>query len=581
VARHGASTRGALRRGLIGGGRSGWDRRRLLALLLLLPAAVLLVLVFYLPVGTALLEGFRPEPGAGAYSPGRFLELLRDPYILGLLRFTAWQAFLSAGLSVVIGVPLGYLLANRSFPGKSFVSSLMMVPFVMPAITVALGFLIMYGVNGWFNEALEALFGFKVRVLHTLWAIVLAHAFYNGPLVARMTQGAWERLDPALEESARTLGAGPLAVFRDVTLPAIAPGILSGAVLAFIYCFMSFPIVLSLGGARYSTLEVEIFTLMRVLLDYETAAALAAVQAGVSLLFAYVFLRLEGRAPHLFASARGRRTTPLGGRWRDAWLWVLLAALAVFFLGPMLSIVADSVQNPAAPCRCGRTSASSPRGTTSIWAGRRCGPLKTPAVRGDAALIALAAGASFVYATVRFIRRRLPLLETLSLAPVAVSSVALAYGVSVAFRGPLQFVPQELRIPLVHAVLAFPFVVRAFRPVLEGVDARLVEAARTLGAGRWRAFVDIELPMAMTGLLVAFALSFGLSVSETTATLMLARPDQVTMPVSVYRFLAARDFQSASAMAVLLMAVTGGVFLLAETFSGWLRRRQGGMADER
>src|SRR5690606_2623703 len=98
-------------------------------------------------------------------------------------------------------------------------------------------------------EALEALFGVKVRVLHTLWAIVLAHAFYNGPLVARMTQGAWERLDPALEESARTLGAGPLAVFRDVTLPAIAPGILSGAVLAFIYCFMSFPIVLSLGGA--------------------------------------------------------------------------------------------------------------------------------------------------------------------------------------------------------------------------------------------------------------------------------------------------------------------------------------------
>jgi len=84
--------------------------------------------------------------------------------------------------------------------------------------------------------------------------------------------------------------------------------------------------------------------------------------------------------------------------------------------------------------------------------------------------------------------------------------------------------------------------------------------------------------MAATGLLVAFALSFGLSVSETTATLMLARPDQVTMPVSVYRFLAARDFRSASAMAVLLMAVTGGVFWLAEMLAAWLRRRQGGTA---
>ena len=147
---------------------------------LLLPAAALLIFVFYLPVGTALLEGFREEPGSSAYSLRRFIELLTDPYILGLLRFTAWQAFLSAALSVVIGVPLGYLLANRSFPGKSLVSSLMMVPFVMPAITVALGFLLMYGVNGWFNEALDALFGVKVRVLHTLWAIVLAHAFYNG-----------------------------------------------------------------------------------------------------------------------------------------------------------------------------------------------------------------------------------------------------------------------------------------------------------------------------------------------------------------------------------------------------------------
>src|SRR5690606_5817940 len=185
-----------------------------------------------------------------------------------------------------------------------------------------------------------------------------------------------------------------------------------------------------------------------------------------------------------------------------------------------------------------------------------------------AASVALAAGSTFVYATVRVLRRPVPLLETLSLAPIAVSSVALAYGISVAFRGsPLNVLSPDLRIPLVHAVLAFPFVVRAFRPVLQGVDGRLIEAARTLGAGRWRAFVDIELPLALTGLLVAFALSFGLSVSETTATLMLARPDQVTMPVSVYRFLASRDFQSAAAMAVLLMAVTGGVFLLTETVS--------------
>lgn len=558
--------------------------RRWLAALLLLPAAALLILIFYLPVGIALLEGLRAPSGSATYSIARFVELLTDPYILGLIRFTAWQAFLSAVISVIIGVPLGYLLANRSFPGKSFVASLTMVPFVMPAVTVALGFLLMYGTNGWFNETLSSLFGFKVRVLHTLWAILLAHAFYNAPLVARMTQGAWERLDPALEESARTLGAGPLSVWRDVTLPAVLPGILSGAVLAFIYCFMSFPIVLSLGGARFSTLEVEIYTLMRVLLDYEMAAALAAIQAAVSLLFAYVFLKLEGRTPHTFASSRARKTASLGmRRLGDVPMWLLLAALTLFFAGPLASIVADSVRDGAG----GVSLQAYERILTANYDFHLGGPpvrsiqnsLRFAAI---AAVLALTTGVSFVYATVRVLRRRQPLLETLSLAPMAVSSVALAYGISIAFRGPLQLVPHDWRIPLVHAVLAFPFVVRAFRPVLQGVDVRLIEAARTLGAGRWRAFVDVELPMAMTGLLVAFALSFGLSVSETAATLMLARPDEVTMPVSVYRFLAARDFQSASAMAVLLMAVTGGVFLLAETLSAWLRRRwQGGSVHDR
>lgn len=550
------------------------------AILLLVPAAVLLVSLFYLPVGTALLEGFRAEPGGSTYSVRRFVELITDPYILRLIRFTAWQAFLSSLLSIAMGVPLAYILANRSFPGKSFVSSLMMVPFVMPAVTVALGFLLMFGTNGWFNETLHSLFGVKLRILHSLWAIVLAHAFYNGPLVARMTQGAWERLDPALEESARTLGAGPFTVFRDVTLPAILPGILSGGVLAFIYCFMSFPIVLSLGGARFSTLEVEIYTLMRVLLDYEMAAALAAIQAAVSLSFAYVFLRLEGKAPYMFASSRARRVTPLiAWSWRDVWLWVFLPALVILFIGPIVSIVVDSFRDGT-----GNVTLAVYERILTAHHDFHLGGAPVRSIQNSlrfaaiAASIALACGSTFVYATVRFMRRRVPFVETLSLAPIAVSSVALAYGISVAFRGsPLTLLSPDLRIPLVHAVLAFPFVVRAFRPVLQSVDVRLLEAARTLGAGRWRAFVDVELPLAITGLLVAFALSFGLSVSETTATLMLARPDQVTMPVSVYRFLASRDFQSAAAMAVLLMAVTGGVFLMTETLSSLMRRRwQGG-----
>lgn len=548
---------------------------------LLLPATVLLMFIFYMPVGTVLLEGFRsPVVSGPAFSLSRLTQLITDPYILRLIRFTSWQALLSALLSTAIGLPLAYLLANRSFRGKSFLSSFMMVPFFMPAVTVALGFLLMFGTNGWFNGILHSAFGVKIRILHTIWAIVIAHAFYNGPLVARMTQGTWERLDPALEESARTLGAGRFAVWRDVTLPAIFPGLLSGGLLAFIYSFMSFPIVLSLGGSRFSTVEVEIYTLIRVLLDYEMGAALAGIQAGLSLVFAYFFLKVEGRVPYMFASTRGRRLTPLFSRsLKDWWVWIFVFVTGILFIGPIASIIVDSVTNPS-----GDFSFLS---YARIFTADHNFHLGGPPVRSiqnsvkfglTAAFIALAAGVTFSYGIVRFLRRPIPFMETLTLAPIVVSSVALAYGILIAFRkAPLNVLSADLAIPMVHAVLAFPFVVRAFRPVLQSVDTKLIEAARTLGATRWRAFVDVELPMTMTGLLIAFAISFGLSVSEMTATLMLSRPDQVTMPVSVYRFLASRDFQSAAAMAVILMAVTGGVFLLTEMSAGYMRRR---IADE-
>src|SRR5690606_14319821 len=149
---------------------------------------------------------------------------------------------------------------------------------------------------------------------------------------------------------------------------------------------------------------------MRVLLDYEMAAALAAIQAGVSLLFAYVFLRLEGRTPHAFASSRRRRTTPVVSRWTDVWLWILLAVLTVFFVGPVATVVVDSVREP--------TGGVSLQPYDRVVTAGHDFPLGGPPVRAIqnslrfglvAASIALAAGVSFVYATVRFMRRRLPL----------------------------------------------------------------------------------------------------------------------------------------------------------------------------
>lgn len=535
-----------------------------------------LTLLFLLPMAWALGTGLRdPE---GGITLARYVDAARDPYIRRLIRRTAEQALLSAGLSVAVGVPLAHILVNRSFPGRRLLAALTLVPYVLPPVTVALGFLLTFGANGWFNRLLEAAFGVRVRLLYTLPAIVLAHAFYNAPVVARMTQAAWERLDPALEESARLLGARPGRVFRDVTLPAILPGVAGGAALAFIYSFMSFPIVLALGGARYSTLEVEIYTQVKVLLDYETGAALAAIQAAVSLLFARIFLRLPGSQARGLGTGPNRPAKPLLSLRAGALLELaFLAAAGVLFAGPVLAVVADSMNGPTGWSLNGYRRIFTLRHDAYVGTSPLSSIVASFRIGVWSSLLAVAAGLLFLLGLLRMKGKARSLLETLGMAPMVVSSVALGYGVILASRHwPLAALPPEARIACVQSVLAFPLVVRACRPAFESLDPRLVEAARTLGSRRLTAFRRVELPLAATAILLALALAFGLSLSEMSATMMLARPGFITMPVSVYRFLSARDFQGASAMAVVLMVAASAAFAAIELIGGRLRRRGGG-----
>ena len=541
--------------------------------------ALFLAAFFYLPILEVLSRGFR-GPGGG-FSLSTATALLQDPYIQRLIKFTALQALGSSALSALIGVPMAHVLARTEFPGRRMVSALTMLPFILPSITVALGFLLMFGTNGWLNQALRAAFGIELRVLHSLWAILLAHAFYNAPVVARMTQAAWEQIDPRLEESARSLGASPLAAWRDVTLPATLSGIAGGMALAFIYSFMSFPIVLALGGARYATLEVEIYTNVHILWDWETGAALAAIQAALSLAFVYVALRLQG-GPTAFGTGTlpgDAKRIPLFGRPSLGRLcaWLFVAACTVFFVGPIASIAVHALQGPGGGFDTGGFARIFSSRHSALIGNSPVDSIVTSLYFGAAAAaIAFVLGASFTYGLVRARPGGSAWIETLSLAPLVVSSVALALGSLILFgRPPFNAVPPDWRVIIVHSLVAFPFVVRAVRPVFAGLNPVFRESARTLGASPWRAFRSIELPLAAGGVAVALALAFGISVGETSATMMLARPGLVTMPVSVYRFLSARDFQSASAMALVLALVSGGVFAVVEIASRRLALRRG------
>lgn len=528
---------------------------------------------FYVPLGGLILRGLGSPDGLA-----RVGELVSDPYIQGVARFTVVQALLSTLASVAIGLPLAYVLATYRFPGQRLIRSLTIVPFTLPPITVALGFVLVFGNAGILNETLMSLFNLEnppLSILYSLVGIVLAHAFYNAPIVTRFTAAAWERLSPSYEESARALGASPRRAFVNVTLPMLAPSIVSGATLAFIYSFLSFPIVLALGGARFSTLEVEIYRQAIVQINYAEAATLATLELLIALLFTVGYLAIERRYARQVRLEAPRRRKPLFvGGWtllRRAGLYGFLALSVLLFLGPMLAVLVDSVsrpwQNTVVFSLDGYREVFAQGFSSLIGASPLQSVINSFSFAGATMAIALVCGT--LLATMlaqRRLRGRAP-LETVAMAPLAISSVALGLALLRVFnQPPLEISGTWIVVVVAHSALAIPFVIRVVRPALERLEGNLTDAARSLGASPWRATRDVRLPLIQGSLLTGAAFAFAISIAETSATLMLAEPGLLTMPVAVYHLLAAREFSAASAMSVIMMAVLTLAFVLIDRF---------------
>ena len=549
----------------------------------------LLALMFGYPVAIVLVEsiqvdgGFSLDPITAILTDefyfGVFARALSDPgvfvrefpdYRLGLFGFTAYQALLSTIASVLLGLPGAYVLARFEFPGRRTVRSLTAVPFVMPSIMVAIGFYATFGKNGVLNTVLRGLGLPTVELLGTLTIIVVAHAFYDAPLVARITAAAWEGVDSETTETARSLGASPLRAFRDVVLPQLLPAILTGALLTFIFSFMSFAIVLALGGLSLATVEVWVYDRVSQL-DYQTATALAVLEMLFSLALTYAYLRYEARQRAASTANPAERIDLVGSVSKGrlfAWGYAVVAF--VVFVGPMASMVIASVTGPEGfTLRNYRFLVERQASAYEFQVKPLTAVVNSLLFGGGTLLVAVPMGVFLAVVSTRNFRGR-KLVDTLGMAPFAVSGVVVGLGLLRGFVfGTEAFgyrftIAGPVAIVAAHAVGAYPFVTRNVAPALAGIDDSLVESARSLGASRTRVMLDIELPLVVPAILAGMAFAFAISIGEFDSTVILATGGtSYTMPVAIERFIG-RRLGPATAMGVVLLVVTGLSFVVID-----------------
>ena len=535
--------------------------------------AVFMGLFFALPVAAVVRRGL------GGAGPGAPFALLGSGSVRGVLWFTLWQAAASTVLTVAAALPAAGAVARLRFRGRRLFRALLTVPFVLPTIVVAAAF------EGLFDRF--GLDGGGLRMRHTVWAILLAHVFFNYAVVVRIVGAHWALLDTRMEDQARVLGAYRLQVFREIALPRLAPAVAASAAIVFLFTFTSFGVILVLGGPSHATLETEIYRHAIRRLDLTAAASLAVLQlAAVTALVATASI-LERRT----ASAEpvsGDASTRRGGLGSA----LNLSAAAVLLGLPLATLVERSLST-------GRDTSYSLRNYTALTERVALLPETALAATGNslafaaqATVLALTVGAAAAMLVLRCenppVRREARLLPARRVLgrvldvgltiPLGVSAVTMGLGYLLVLDGP----PIDLRssaavVPIAHAVVGIPFVVRTLVTAMRSVNPSLREAASVLGASPLRMRSEVELPVAARALAVGAGFAFAVSLGEFGATSFIPRsPETLTAPWALYRLLgmpgdALRG--QAMALAVLLMAVIAAAVLAMDSLGGALNRR--------
>lgn len=475
--------------------------------------------------------------------------------------------------AALVGVPLAFLFAKRSFPGRRLLGALLTLPVALPPLVGVVAFLFLYGESGFLARALTALLGLRESPwrLEGFWAILLVHAYSMYVYFFLFTRAALLRRDPALLEAAATLGAGRLRTLARITLPVLRPALVGSSLLVFLASLASFSAPYLFGGSyRVMTTQIVASKLNG---NDRMALTESLVLAAVALLALFLGGRLAGRGS-LTAGSRGRvaaETGELQGLLR--WLVPGLAwTVAGFLLLPHLTLLLLSLVPP----HTWTIEALPPVLSLSNWREllsdpRRLGPLWSSTWMATlASLGALTVGLA---AALVARRRREPgrsLLESLVSLPWAIPGTVFAVALGATFsvhdpwRGRFVLVGTIWLLPLAYLLRSLPLTGRAAIAGLRQLDPALEEAAASLGAGRGRTLARVTVPLLWPALAAGLSLAFITSLGDFVTSILLYTYANRPISMEILGALRLQETGLAAAYGVVLM-VLSTVALLAWT----------------
>lgn len=538
-------------------------------ILWLIPIAFLLVFYVY-PLSSIFRASFARSEDE-FYSP--IINVISSISTWRIIGFTFWQASLSTLLTLIIGLPGAYLFARYDFRGKTLIRALTVIPFVLPTLVVAAAFNSLLGPGGWLNIIFMELLNLSsppIQFVNSLFAILVAHVFYNITIVLRMVGDFWSHIDPRMTQAAQVLGASRSQSLLKVTLPIIMPAIITAALLVFIFNFTSFGVILVLGGPRFATLEVEIYYQTIGLFNLPTAAVLSVIQLICTLLLTVAYTRLSAQLNRPISLRPQKYTQSKLKSWKNRLFAAVMVLIILFILlTPLLALVSRSFIRTTPDID--QVSTLQSKLTLDFY--RELSINRRDSLFYSPPSTAIIVSLSYAVLTVLLaLFLGLPaawvltmekqslfnqILDPLIMLPLGTSAVTLGLGFIIALsKPPLDLRASLLLIPIAHTLVAFPFVIRSLTPSLRSINPRIRDAAKMLGASNFEVAKRIDLPIVGRAMLVAATFAFAISLGEFGATALISRPEYPTIPIMIYRFISqpgSLNYGQAMALSTILM----------------------------
>ena len=521
---------------------------RLKRVLLWSAPVVFMLVLFYWPLLNVFFLALGPDIAGMVHN---------ESSVWPVLWFTVWQAFVSTGICLIIGIPGAYVLYRKSFKGAHFLQSIITVPFMLPSLVVAIAV-----------TEVGALIGGIDPVI----AIILANVFANYAVVVRNIGSQWQTLSKSTEEYSEVSGIGRFKTALRVSLPQLKSSIRASSAIIMLYCASSYGIVLSLGGGQVNTLETAISISVLERLDFAHGALLALLQIAFCLL-AFTVSRWGGTNPLSFSPSFSkskkldRRDAPAA-----TFTFFVIGFLVVL---PIVLVLSKAFVSMSGSLSLENFALLDTRGSRDIlnitFFEATLNSLRNLLV---ATAVSIVLGVLVAYLLAEQTRRRRKrktdflgiTLDAAFLLPIGVSSVVIGVGYLITLTGDFAWIRTSwILVPLVQSVFAIPLVVRIAYPSLVAVDANTREQAMTDGASGLQLFVNVDYPLLRPVMKTAIAFSALVSLGEFGVASLLTYGDQATIPVLMYQLISrpgAHNYGMALAVASILTLLTTLIVLL-------------------